>query len=221
VRRLHAAEPVRGWAIAELYDRLRREAAFHIRLRVTNLPAFPRSDIDDLATQAAGDALVVLLRKLDEYRGDSQFWSWARRFAALEAPMSIRRRVGHDRVGISSHPELACDVADPGRSAHERHRRRGAPHDTGSDLQVAPRRSGQDPVGDGMSTAHSRRDAEVEDIGRALRGYGVLSRARLVEVCGAVHWPDTGFRQALAQAVASGRVRRLGADLYGTTEPES
>jgi RNA polymerase sigma-70 factor, ECF subfamily len=120
VQRLHAAEPIRSWAIAELYERLRREAVFHIRFRVANLSAFPRSDIDDLATQAAGDALVVLLRKLDEYRGDSQFWTWARRFAALEAPTSIRRRLGRDRVGISRHPERVFDVADPGRSAHQR-----------------------------------------------------------------------------------------------------
>ena len=45
----------------------------------------PRSDIDDLATQAAGDALIALLRKLEDYRGDSKFWTWARRFADLEA----------------------------------------------------------------------------------------------------------------------------------------
>jgi len=120
MERLHAAEPIRGWAIAELYERLRREAVFHIRFRVANLSAFPRSDIDDLATQAAGDALVSLLRKLDDYRGDSQFWTWARRFAALEAPTSIRRRLGRDRVGISRDPELVFDVADPARSAHER-----------------------------------------------------------------------------------------------------
>lgn len=118
--RLHATEPIRGWAIAELYERLRREAAFHIRHRVGGLSEFPRSDIDDLATQAAGDALVVLLRKLEDFRGDSQFWTWARKFAALEAPVSIRRRLGHDRVGISRHPEHACDVADPAGSAHDR-----------------------------------------------------------------------------------------------------
>ncbi len=119
LERLYGDEPVRRDAVAELYDRLRREAAFHIRLRVTNLPRFPRSDIDDLATQAAGDALVVLLRKLDEYRGDSRFWTWARRFAELEAPVSIRRRVGRDRVGISRDPERLEDVEDVGRSAHE------------------------------------------------------------------------------------------------------
>src|SRR4051794_37204784 len=64
--RLHASEPIRGWAIAELHERLRREAGFHVRRRVVNLAAFPRSDIDDLATEAAGDALIVLLRKLED-----------------------------------------------------------------------------------------------------------------------------------------------------------
>ena len=42
------------------------------------------SDIDDLAVQAADDALLALMRKLDDYRGDSQFWTRARRFAQLE-----------------------------------------------------------------------------------------------------------------------------------------
>jgi RNA polymerase sigma-70 factor (ECF subfamily) len=118
--RLHASEPIRGWAIAELYERLRREAAFHVRQRALGLPGFPRSDIDDVATQAAGDALVALIQKLEDYRGDSQFWTWARKFAALEAPASIRRRLGRDRVGISDDPDSAEDVADLRESAHDR-----------------------------------------------------------------------------------------------------
>ena len=118
--RLHASEPIRGWAIAELHERLRREAVFHVRHRVANLAAFPRSDIDDLATQAAGDALIVLLRKLEDYRGESQFWTWARRFVALEAPVSIRRRLGRDRVGISRDPDQVVDVVDQGQSPQDR-----------------------------------------------------------------------------------------------------
>jgi RNA polymerase sigma-70 factor (ECF subfamily) len=118
--RLHAAEPVRGWAIAELHERLRREAALHIRLRVRGLTAFPRGDIDDLAVQAADDALVALLRKLEDYRGDSQFWTWARRFVALEAAVSIRRRLGRDPAGIARDPERQLEVADRGASVPDR-----------------------------------------------------------------------------------------------------
>jgi RNA polymerase sigma-70 factor (ECF subfamily) len=118
--RLHAPEPVRSWAIAELHELLRREAAFHIRLRVRRLSGFPRGDIDDLAVQAADDALVVLLRKLEDYRGDSQFWTWARRFVALEAPVSIRRRLGRDPAGIAQDPEVVLGVPDRGASVAER-----------------------------------------------------------------------------------------------------
>jgi RNA polymerase sigma-70 factor, ECF subfamily len=117
--RLHATGPTRRRAIEDLHERLRIEAGFHIRQRVRGLSSFPRSDIDDLAVQAADDALVVLLRKLDQYRGDSQFLTWARRFAALEAPVSIRRRVGRDRVGISRDPDSAFDVADTAQSTHD------------------------------------------------------------------------------------------------------
>lgn len=117
--RLHAAEPVRSRAIAELHARLRREARFHIHLRVGGLAEFPRSDIDDLAVQAADDALMVLLRKLEDYRGDSQFWVWARRFVQIEAPVSIRRRVGHDPLGLDD-PERALAAAfDPASSCQD------------------------------------------------------------------------------------------------------
>jgi len=62
--------------------------------------------------------------------------------------------------------------------------------------------------------AHSRQEAEIEEIVRALRNYGVLTRPRLAELCGSAHWADHGFKSALRQAVATGRVRRLGDDLY-------
>lgn len=119
LERLHGAEPTRDSAVAELYERLRSEAAFHIRHRVRNRAEFHRGDIDDLATETAGDALMVLLRKLDDFRGESRFWTWARRFAALEAPVSIRRRVGRERFGVAADPELALGVPDPACSAQE------------------------------------------------------------------------------------------------------
>jgi RNA polymerase sigma-70 factor (ECF subfamily) len=118
-RRLHAVDPVRRAAIAELHDRLRHEARFHIHLRATHLPDFPRSDVDDLAVQAADDALLVLLRKLDDYRGDSRFWTWARRFAELEAPVSIRRRLGHEHRATGDPEQALMGVADPRSAVHE------------------------------------------------------------------------------------------------------
>lgn len=116
--RLHGPEPERDRAIAELHERLRREAWFHIRLRTRGMSAFPSSDLDDLAVMAASDALLAVLRKLEDYRGDSQFWTWAKRFAQIEALVSIRRRLGHDR--LASDPERTFALADPGCSPQER-----------------------------------------------------------------------------------------------------
>jgi RNA polymerase sigma-70 factor, ECF subfamily len=49
-------------------------------------------DLDDLAVQAADDALVAVLSKLHTYRGDSRFTTWAYKFALLEAAVRLRRR---------------------------------------------------------------------------------------------------------------------------------
>ena len=116
--RLHGVGPVRERAIAELHECLRREAWFHVRLHARGMSQFLGSDLDDLAVMAADDAVLAVLRKLDDYRGESQFWTWARRFAQLEAPVSIRRRLGRDRV--TNDPERTFALPDPGCSPQER-----------------------------------------------------------------------------------------------------
>ena len=119
VARLRGIEPERRYAIAELHERLRREAGFEIRKRARRLPELAASDLDDLAVQAAGDALITLLRKLDHYRGDSQFWTWAKRFAQLEAPVSIRRHLGHDRLAPADASPALLDPATTDDSPRE------------------------------------------------------------------------------------------------------
>ena len=71
-------------------------------------------DVDDLATQAADDALLAILAKLHTYRGQSRFTTWAYKFALLEAAVKARRRAWQGR-------EVALDddgwalVAERGR----------------------------------------------------------------------------------------------------------
>ena len=47
--------------------------------------------LDDLATQSADDALVAVLAKLDDFRGESRFTTWAYKFALLEAAVRLRK----------------------------------------------------------------------------------------------------------------------------------
>jgi RNA polymerase sigma-70 factor (ECF subfamily) len=54
-------------------------------------------ELDDLATQAADDALVAILAKLHTFRGASRFITWAYKFALLEAGVRVRRRAWQGR----------------------------------------------------------------------------------------------------------------------------
>ena len=89
--------PVREAAIARLHALLLGEARHEVRRRTAGLAHPSGRDLDDLAVQAADDALVAVLAKLEQFRGDALFTTWARRFAPLEVPGEIRRRLGHTR----------------------------------------------------------------------------------------------------------------------------
>ena len=80
-----------------------------VRRRTAGLAHPSGRDLDDLATQAADDALVAILGKLDQFRGDALFSTWARRFATLEAPGEIRRRLGHTREAPTDSEQWLSD----------------------------------------------------------------------------------------------------------------
>jgi hypothetical protein len=67
---------------------------------------------------------------------------------------------------------------------------------------------------------HDRLDVEVEEIVRALRGYGVLTGERLAEAVNADSWPEHTFKTALRSAIDAGRVASLAGGLYELTERE-
>ena len=87
---------VRDAAVERLHALLLRAAHFEIGRRRASLDG-RFGELDDLATQAADDALMAVLRKLSSYRGDSRFTTWAYKFALLEASVQVRRRRWHDR----------------------------------------------------------------------------------------------------------------------------
>ena len=84
-------------AVARLHELLLRAARFEIARRRRELAGSRPGDLDDLATQAAADALMAILRKLHSYRGDSRFTTWAYKFALLEAAVKVRRHTWQDR----------------------------------------------------------------------------------------------------------------------------
>ncbi len=97
LKALRDTGPAREDAAARLHGLLLRAARFEISRRRPTLRSRPDKELDDLALQAADDALVAVLSKLDDYRGASRFTTWAYKFALLEAAVKLRRRAWRDR----------------------------------------------------------------------------------------------------------------------------
>ena len=72
-------------------------ARHELRRRRSALSHVAATELDDLAMQAADDALVAVLAKLDTFRGASRFTTWAYKFALLEAGVKARRRAWQGR----------------------------------------------------------------------------------------------------------------------------
>ena len=79
-------------AIARLHALLVRAARFEVGRRRPMLPHLRGDELDDIALEAADDALMSVLRRLDDFRGASRFTTWVYKFALLEAAVKLRKR---------------------------------------------------------------------------------------------------------------------------------
>jgi RNA polymerase sigma-70 factor, ECF subfamily len=114
-------------AAARLHDLLLRAARFELNRRRATLVADSRQTIDDLATQCADDALSAILTKLDDYRFESRFTTWAYKFAILEAAVRTRRRAWQRRelpVDPGAWTALPARALDPAADVETRERLR-------------------------------------------------------------------------------------------------
>jgi RNA polymerase sigma-70 factor (ECF subfamily) len=113
---LHAGGPVYDHAVERLHELLLRAARFEVSRRRASVVYVRGDELDDIAMQAADDALVAVLAKLDEFRGASRFTTWAYKFALLEAGVRLRKRAWQEREVVldsDSWTELAHEAASP------------------------------------------------------------------------------------------------------------
>jgi len=109
-------------AVLRLHELLLRAARFEVARRRHLLPHLRGGDHDDLAQQAADDALVAILRKLQTFRGESRFTTWAYKFALYEAAVKLRRRAWQDRelpLEPTVWPHIASRALSPEEHATE------------------------------------------------------------------------------------------------------
>jgi RNA polymerase sigma-70 factor, ECF subfamily len=135
--RLRRAGPARDAALAELHELLLKGAHHELARR-----GWRRADAVDMAQQAADDALAAIVRKLDDFRGESRFTTWAYKFVLLEAGVRARRRAWESRE-VKLEDESWRRLADPAptaeRTVEESELLRAIAAAMGSDLTVRQR----------------------------------------------------------------------------------
>jgi RNA polymerase sigma-70 factor, ECF subfamily len=97
LRCLRETGTARDESIARLHALLLRAARFEVARRRPTLPHLRGNDLDDIANQAADDALVSVLARLDDFRGASRFTTWVYKFALYEAAVKLRKRAWQGR----------------------------------------------------------------------------------------------------------------------------
>jgi len=91
-------------ALARLHGVLVRIAQGEVRRRGPRLRV-TGPELDDLAYQAAADALVAITGKLGQFRGESRFTTWAYKFVIFEVSAKIGRHFWR-------HPSVPLDAED-------------------------------------------------------------------------------------------------------------
>ncbi len=96
----HAAAD-RDGCLSRLHALMTRAARRELARRAAQL-AVSGPELDDLAVQSAGDAMVAVLAKLDQFRGESRFTTWVYKFVMFEVSAKIGRHQWQHHAPSSS-----------------------------------------------------------------------------------------------------------------------
>ena len=183
LRCLRAEGATRDEAVARLHALLVRAARFEVARRRPALPHLRGGEFDDIALEAADDALMSVLARLDDFRGASRFTTWVYKFALLEAAVKLRKRAWQGRE-VPLEPEswslFASTGLEPSAEAEQSELLQALQHGIGEVLTPHQRRvlvalalNGVpiDVLADRLSTTRGALYKTLHDARRKLRAY--------------------------------------------------
>jgi len=91
VEHLRPGHPRRDQTVATLRGMLLRVALSELSRRRSQLGAIRGPEFDDLAQQAADDALMDILARLDQFQALSRFTTWANKFVMFQVSRKVAR----------------------------------------------------------------------------------------------------------------------------------
>lgn len=133
--------PAGQQALGRLRDHLLRATRHQVwRLRDL-MPGAGPGDLEDLAQQAANDALMAVLRRLGTFEGRSRFTTWAYKFGVLHAGVAVRREAWrHREVPMPDTLPLVDSSPTPDAHSEAAHLARAVQNAIASELTPHQRR---------------------------------------------------------------------------------
>jgi RNA polymerase sigma-70 factor (ECF subfamily) len=107
IEQLRRGHPRRDQALAALHEVLLRVALHELSRRRAQLGFIRGPEFEDLAQQAADDALMNILARLHQFQGLSRFTTWAYKFVMFEVSAKVARHAW--RRQPPSRQELALE----------------------------------------------------------------------------------------------------------------
>jgi RNA polymerase sigma-70 factor (ECF subfamily) len=166
-------------ALRRLHDVLLRASRHQVwRLRDL-LPGAGPGDLEDLAQQAADDALVAVLRQLAGFEGRSRFTTWAYKFGIYHAGVAVRRQAWRNRevplpdtlplVDTSPTPADLSEAAQLARAVREAIGSALTPHQRRVALALLVEEVPIDVLADRLGTTRNALYKTLHDARRRLR----------------------------------------------------
>ncbi|WP_019873488.1 sigma-70 family RNA polymerase sigma factor [Sporichthya polymorpha] len=94
-------------ALRRLHELLLRASRHQVYRLRGMLPHAGPEELTDLAMQAADEATVSVLRRLDTFEGRSRFSTWAYKFAVYQAGVEVRKQAWrHKEISLSDSVDL-------------------------------------------------------------------------------------------------------------------
>lgn len=182
LRDLRADGPAREAAVERLHTLLLRAARFEVARRRPALPHLRGDELGEIALEAADDALMSVLARLDDFRGASRFTTWVYKFALLEAAVKLRKRAWQGREvpleqetwNLFSSADLGpADVAEQSELLHALEDGIGAltPHQRNVLTALAINGVPIDVLADRLNTSRGALYKTLHDARRNLRAY--------------------------------------------------
>jgi len=114
VEALSTPGPRQDQAMDRLHQMMLRASRHQVRRMRSTLAGVGDERLEEIANQAADEAMMVVLAKLSTFEGRSRFTTWAYKFAILQSATEVRRFAWlHREVELDDNAQLQANGPSP------------------------------------------------------------------------------------------------------------